>query len=142
MSRGVVIEAKIADASGRAAMLEALEVELAQEARIFARMFCSMVVDPELGNNAVQIPEVCHVGEILKVIDDEQRARTWGDRPPELGEMSLAEVGLALKSHLPAPRSEPAALVVNFVLRHSGLEWGEDIERHSPLSALVLPHSG
>ena len=55
---------------------------------------------------------------------------------PDLGGMSLAEVGLALKSHLLAPRSEPAASVVNFVLRHSGLERG------SPLSALVLPHSG
>ena len=36
-----------------------------------------------------------------------------------------SEVGLALKSHLLAPRSEPAASVVNFVLRHSGLERGE-----------------
>ena len=67
---------------------------------------------------------------------------TWDDRPPDLGGMSLAEVGLALKSHLLAPRSESAASVENFVLRHSGLERGEDIERHSPLSALVLPHSG
>ena len=73
---------------------------------------------------------------------NEQRARTRDDRPPDLGGMSLAEVGLALKSHLLAPRSEPAASVVNFVLRHSGLERGGDIERHSPLSALVLPHSG
>ena len=43
---------------------------------------------------------------------------------PDLGGMSLAEVGLALKSHLLAPKSEPAASVVNFVLRHSGLERG------------------
>ena len=56
------------------------------------------------------------------VMDDEQRARIQDDRPPDLGGMSLAEVGLALKSHLLAPRSEPAASVVNFVLRHSGLE--------------------
>ena len=78
-SRGVVIEEKIADASGRAAkkvMLEALKVKPAQEARIFARVVCSGVDDPELGNNAVQVPEVCHVVEILKVMDDEQRART------------------------------------------------------------------
>ena len=57
-SRGDVIEAKIADASGRAAgkvMLEALEVEPAQEAGIFARVACSEVVDPELGNYAVQV---------------------------------------------------------------------------------------
>ena len=53
---------------------------------------------------------------------------------PNLGGISLAEVGLAL--NLLAPRSEPAAPVENFVLRHSGLE------RRSPLSALVLPHSG
>ena len=55
-SRGDVIEAKIADASGRAAgkvMLEALEVEPAQEAGIFARVACSGVVDPELANYAV-----------------------------------------------------------------------------------------
>ena len=50
-----------------------------------------------------------------------------------------AHVGHALKSHLPAPRSEPATSVVNFVLRHSGLERRGDVERHSPLSALVLP---
>ena len=105
-SRGDVIEAKIADASGRAAekvILEALEVEPAQEAGIFARVVCLGVVDPELGNNAFQVPEVCHVDKILKVIDDEQRARTRDDRPPDLGGMSLAEVGLALKSHLLAP---------------------------------------
>ena len=57
-SRGDVIEAKIADASGRAAgkvMLEELEVEPAQEAGIFARVACSGVVDPELANYAVQV---------------------------------------------------------------------------------------
>ena len=57
-----------------------------------------------------------------QLMDDEQRARTRDDRPPDLGGMSLAEVGLALKSHLLALRSEPAASVANFVLRHSGLE--------------------
>ena len=54
-SRGDVIEAKIADASGRAVgkvMLEALEVEPAQEAGIFARVACSGVVDPDY---AVQV---------------------------------------------------------------------------------------
>ena len=62
-SRGDVIEAKIVDASGRAAevMLEALEVEPAQEAGIFTRVVCSGVVDPELANHAVQVLEVCHV---------------------------------------------------------------------------------
>ena len=39
--------------------------------------------------------EVCHVDEVLKVMDYEQRARTRDDRPPDLGGMSLAEVGLA-----------------------------------------------
>ena len=38
-------------------------------------------------------------------IDDEQKARTRDDRPPDLGEMSLAEIGLALKSQLLAPRT-------------------------------------
>ena len=58
LSRGDVIEAKITDASGRAAgkvMLEALEVEPAQEAGIFARVACSGVVDRELANYAVQV---------------------------------------------------------------------------------------
>ena len=56
--RGDVIEVQIADASGRAAgkvMLEAIEVEPAQEAGIFARVACSGVVDPELVNYAVQV---------------------------------------------------------------------------------------
>ena len=58
---------------------------------------------------------VCHVDEYFQGIDDGQRARTRDDRPPDLGEMSLAEDGFALKSHLLAPRSESAASVVNFV---------------------------
>ena len=70
------------------------------------------------------LDEVCHVDEILKVMDDEQKARARDDRPPDLSGMSLAEVGLALKSHLLAPKSESAASVENFVLRHSGLERG------------------
>ena len=61
-----------------------------------------------------------------QIMEDEQTARTRDDRPPDLGGMSLAEVGLALKSHLLAPRSDPAASVVKFFfLRHSGLERGE-----------------
>ena len=52
---------------------------------------------------------------------------------PDLDGKSLPEVGLALKPYLLAPRSEPAASVVNFVLRHSGLERG------SPLSARFAP---
>ena len=38
------------------------------------------------------LDEVCHVDEVLKVMDDEQRARTRDDRPPDLVGMSLAEV--------------------------------------------------
>ena len=50
--------------------------------------------------------EVCHVDEILKVMDDERRARTRDDRPPDLGGMSLAEVGLALnRIFLPRKRA-------------------------------------
>ena len=63
--------------------------------------------------------------EATQVMGDEQKARSRDDRLPEFGKISLAEVGLALESHLLAPRSEPAAPVVNFVLRHSGLERGE-----------------
>ena len=58
-SRGDVIEAEVADVNGRAAgkvMLEAIEVELAQEAGIFARVACAGVVDPELGDYAVSDP--------------------------------------------------------------------------------------
>ena len=50
---------------------------------------------------------------------------------------SFGALGLALKSYLLAPRSEPATSVENFVLRHSGLERGgmsNDI-LPSPLSA-------
>ena len=54
-------------------------------------------------------------------------------------ELSLAKVGLALESHFLTSRSEPTAPVVDFGLRHSGLERGWDVERHSPLSALDLP---
>ena len=56
--RGDVTEAEIADVNGRAAgkvLLQALEVEPAQEAGIFARVACAGVVDPELGDYAVQI---------------------------------------------------------------------------------------
>ena len=56
-SRGDVIEAEIADVNGRAAvkvMLEALEVEPTQEAGIFARVACTGVVDPELGDYALR----------------------------------------------------------------------------------------
>ena len=55
---------------------------------------------------------------------------------------SSGKVGLALKSYLLAPRSEPATSVENFVLRHSGLERERDVERHSSLSALGFSHSG
>ena len=44
--------------------------------------------------------EVYHVDEVLRVMDDEQKARTRDDRPRDLGGMSLVEVGLALKSYL------------------------------------------
>ena len=69
------------------------------------------------------VDEMCHVDEVVKVIGEEQEARSRDDRPPDLNGMSLAEVGLALKSHLLAPRSASAM----------------SVERHSPLSALFLP---
>ena len=63
-NRGDVIEAKIADASGRAAkkvMLEALKLKPAQEAIIFARVVCSGVDDPELGDYASRIAMDCRL---------------------------------------------------------------------------------
>ena len=49
---------------------------------------------------------------------------------PDLNGMSMAEVGLALKSHLLAPRSASAMSVENFVLRHTGVErGGEGVSR-------------
>ena len=87
--------------------------------------------------------EVCHVDEVLKVMDDEQRASTRDDRPPDLGGISLAEVGLALKieSSCPEERASSVGGKLRFAAQRPRAGGG-DIERHSPLSALVLPHSG
>ena len=62
-SQGDVIEAKTVDASGRAAevILEALELEPAQEAGMFTRVVWSGIDGPELGNYAVQVLEVYHI---------------------------------------------------------------------------------
>ena len=61
---------------------------------------------------------MCHVDVVLRVMGEEQEARSRDDRAPDLNGMSLAEVGLALKSHLlGSPMS-----VENFVLRHTGVE--------------------
>ena len=56
--------------------------------------------------------EVCHVDEVLKVMDDEQRARTQDDR---------------------------AASVVNFVLRHSGSSGGKYRKTFSPFHSRFAP---
>ena len=66
--------------------------------------------------------EMCHVDVVLRVMGEEQEARSRDDRAPDLNGMSLAEVGLALKSHLLAPRSGLPKSVDNFVLRHTGVE--------------------
>ena len=84
------------------------------------------------------LDEVGHVDEILKVMDDEQRVRTRYDRPTDLDGMSLTEVGLALKSHLLAPRRKSAAWI-NFVLRHSGLEGGGYRKTFSPFRSRFTP---
>ena len=62
-SHGDVIEAKIVDASGRAAevILEALELEPAQEAGMFTRVVCSGIVESKIANYAVQVRKVCHI---------------------------------------------------------------------------------
>ena len=70
------------------------------------------------------VDEMCHVDEVLKVMGEEQEARSRDDRPPDLNGMSPAEVGLALKSHLLAPRSGFSMSAENFVLRHTGVERG------------------
>ena len=57
--------------------------------------------------------------EATQVMGDEQKARSRDDRLPDLDEISLAEVGLALESHLLALRSGLATSVAIFVLRHS-----------------------
>ena len=56
------------------------------------------------------LDEVCHVDEVLKVMDDEQRARTREDRPPDLGGMPLAEVGLALKIASSCPEERASSV--------------------------------
>ena len=66
--------------------------------------------------------EMCHVDIVLRVMGEEQEARSRDDRAPDLNGMSLAEVGFALKSNLLAPRSASTMLVENFVLRHTGVE--------------------
>ena len=53
---------------------------------------------------------MCHVSEVLKVMDDKQRASTQGDRPPDLGEMSLAKVGFAEKSRLLGPEKRASGV--------------------------------
>ena len=68
--------------------------------------------------------EMCHVDVVLRVMGEEQETRSRDDRAPDLNGMSLAEVGLALKSHLLAPRSGLPISVENFVLRHTGVERG------------------
>ena len=68
--------------------------------------------------------EMCHVDEVLRVMGEEQEARSGDGRAPDLNGMSLAEVGLALNSHLLAPRSASTMSVENFVLRHTGVERG------------------
>ena len=80
--------------------------------------------------------EMCHVDEVLMVMGEEQEARSRDDRPPDLNGMSLAEVGLALKSHLLAPRSASAISVENVVLRHTGVEREGGRETFSPFRSL------
>ena len=76
-------------------------------------MFCHCAMD-----------EMCHVDVVLRVMGEEQKIRSRDDRTPDLNGMSLAEVGLALKSHLLAPRSGSPMSKENFVLRHTGVERG------------------
>ena len=80
--------------------------------------------------------EMCHVDVVLRVMGEEQEARSRDDRAPDLNGMSLAEVGLALKSHLLAPRSKSPMSVENFVLRHTGVERERCLETFSPFRSL------
>ena len=77
-------------------------------------------------------------------MDDDQKARCRDDRLPEFGKIVPGRSRLRLGVASFCTGSEPAAPVVNFVLRHSGLERGEGVMTKDilSLSALALPHSG
>ena len=80
----------------------------------------AMVRDQKLCNG---VPVLLEPGNFLRIVrgravnGDEQKARSR--------DTHLPEVDLALKSHLLAARSEPAASEVNCVFWRSGLERGE-----------------
>ena len=73
-------------------------------------------------------------------MDDKERAITQDDRPPSLGEMSLAKVDLAKKSHLLGPEERVSSVggKLRFTAQRPRAEG--QVERHSPLSALGLFH--
>ena len=140
--RGVVVKAETRTEQSRAAVVLRYREYLGSPSGRWVRYRLHELVGKKCFCHC-SLDEVCHVDEFLKVMDDEQRAGTWDDRPPDLGGMSPAEVGLALKLNLLAPRSESAASVerkLRFAAQRPRA--GGDIERHSPLSAHVLSHSG
>ena len=77
-----------------------------------------------------------------QIMDDEQRARTRDDRPPDLGGMSLAEVACLEILHFLGPEERASSVGGKVLFAAQRPRAGGDIERHSHLSALVLPHSG
>ena len=70
-------------------------------------------------------------------MDDKQKARSRDDRLSDLGRMSRAEVGLASKSHLPAPRSESVGDEHRFAAQRPRAEG--DVERRSPFPLSACP---
>ena len=71
---------------------------------------------------ATEISSFCD--KIKKNASHESRCEGTDCEEPGRPSTDLGEMCLALRSHLLAPRSEPETSVVNFVLRHSGLERG------------------
>ena len=66
-----------------------------------------------------------------------ERREPSGDRDNVYGGLGPSRPHLEVASS--CTESEPTTSVVNFILRHSGLERGQDVERDSHLSALDLP---
>ena len=68
--------------------------------------------------------EVYHVGEVLRVMDDEQNVRTRDDASTRFGRDVSGRSRPRLEIVSSCTESEPATSVVDFVSRHRGLERG------------------
>ena len=66
-----------------------------------------------------------------QAMENKQRARTRDDRPPDLGGMSPAESRPRPENTSSSCHEERSSSVGGKVQRHSGVERGSDVERHS-----------